>query len=180
MSNFLYMRGENGASGKFSTSGLLDMIHSIGNTKSMTMIEIGSYIGESTTIFAQNFKEVLAIDPHETYQEIDENKFAPSHLVYDEFIKNISKYNNIKHIRKTSDDAHINIYNTYDFVYIDGLHTYEQVKKDILNYKPYIKEAGIIGGHDYLDNWIGVKKAVDEMLGVPDFTFSDSSWYKKI
>ena len=180
MTNFLYMRGENGASGKYSTTGLLEMIQSIGNTKEMKMIEIGSYIGESTTIFAENFKKVIAIDPHQTYHEIDENKYAPSHLVYDEFIRNISKYDNIRHIRKTSDDAIIEINEKFDFIYIDGLHTYEQVKKDILNYKDLIKVGGIIGGHDYLENWFGVKQAVDEILGCPDFTFSDSSWYKKI
>jgi predicted O-methyltransferase YrrM len=174
------MRGANGASGSFSTSGLLDMIHSIGNTKEMTMIEIGSYIGESTIMFAENFKKVLAIDPHQTYDEIDENKYAPSHLVYDEFIKNTKTFNNIEHIRKTSDDAFLDIKEMFDFVYIDGLHTYEQVKKDILNYKPLIKETGIIGGHDYIHNWVGVVNAVDEILGRPDFIFNDSSWYKKI
>jgi hypothetical protein len=101
--------------------------------------------------------------------------------VYHEFNERISKYDNIKHIRKTSDDAisDLNGYN-FQFVYIDGLHTYEQLKKDIYNYKKLIEPSGFIGGHDYHSNWSGIIKGVDEVFGKPDLTFKDTSWIKKI
>jgi hypothetical protein len=68
----------------------------------------------------------------------------------------------------------------YDFVYIDGLHTYEQVKKDIENYKQLIRPNGFIGGHDYHpQGWPGVVKAVEETVGV-DKVFPDGSWIKKL
>ena len=51
--------------------------------------------------------------------------------------------------------------NDLDFVYIDGNHAYDYVKKDFENYYPKVKELGVIGGHDF--NVEGVKKAVLEV-----------------
>jgi predicted O-methyltransferase YrrM len=170
------MRGVNGVSGEFSTIGLIDMINQLGDTKEMTMIEIGAYIGESTSIFAENFKKVISIDPHLNYQEMSED----FNVVKDVYLKTISKYDNIAYINKTSDDALSHINENVNFVYIDGLHQYEQVKKDINNYKPLIKSGGFIGGHDYNIYWVGVKNAIDELLGQPDFVFKDTSWIKKV
>jgi hypothetical protein len=60
--------------------------------------------------------------------------------------------------------------NTYDIIYIDGDHSYEGVKSDLLSAYNKIKNGGYIMGHDYEMNMIkarisydfGVKKAVDE------------------
>jgi hypothetical protein len=70
--------------------------------------------------------------------------------------------------------------NVFDFVYIDGMHTYDQVKKDIKNYLPFLREGGFIGGHDYADNKEQVVKAVNEVIGQPDAVFQDTSWIKQI
>jgi len=173
------MRGENGASGKFSTIGLIDMIHYLHNTDKKTMIEIGAYIGESTTIFAQYFEKVISIDPHLNYHEIDKSDYVDFKIVKKEYLKNISKYNNIVYINKTSDEALADISEKVDFVYIDGSHDYEQVRKDILNYKNLLKHGGIIGGHDYIDIK-DVTLAINELLGIPTKVFLDSSWVKKL
>jgi predicted O-methyltransferase YrrM len=145
------------------------------------MVEIGSYLGESTTIFAKNFDKVISIDPF--LDDYDPNDiactFAPFEQVYQQFLKNISSFNNIQHIRKTSDDA-VNDIGKIDFLYIDGLHTYDQVKKDITNYLPKIEKGNFIGGHDYHPSWSGVMDAIHECLGKPDEIFEDFSWIKKI
>lgn len=49
-----------------------------------------------------------------------------------------------------------------DFIFIDGDHTYEGCKKDILCWLPKLKGSGWIIGHDYL--WPGVNQAVKELL----------------
>jgi hypothetical protein len=167
------------------TNGLKDLINSIKkyrDTKDMTMIEIGSYAGESTRLFADEFKTVISIDPF--MNDYDVNDPACHHMdltnVYYEFKKNINQYDNIKHIRKTSDDAISELSSIeVDFVYIDGLHTYEQVNQDIKNYLPIINENGFIGGHDFHKNWQGVINAVVENLGQPGNVFSDTSWLFK-
>lgn len=177
MSNFYNMRGGE------QTDGLLSMIKDLGDTSEMTMVEIGSYMGDSTTIFAKNFKKVISIDPF--INNYDDNEYpieyAELSLVYDKFIEKISSYNNIFHIKKLSDDAINDITEKVDFVYIDGHHTYEQVKKDITNYRKIIKDNGTIGGHDYSTNgWKDVIKAVNECLGLPDNIYVDCSWIKKM
>lgn len=168
------------------TSGLLDMIsyiNSFSDTKKMNMIEIGSYSGESTKIFSKFFNSVISIDPF--INDYDDNDITCTYMdltdVYERFNENISECENIQHIRKISDDAILEIKeHKVDFVYIDGLHTYEQVKKDIKNYVGLINNGGFIGGHDYHPNWQGVVNAINESLGVPNKTFTDTSWIFKI
>jgi predicted O-methyltransferase YrrM len=48
----------------------------------------------------------------------------------------------------------------FDFIYIDGDHTYEAVRDDAAAWWEKLKSGGVIAGHDY--GWEGVKRAVDE------------------
>ena len=48
-----------------------------------------------------------------------------------------------------------------DMVFIDGDHSYEGAKRDILDYKPLIRKGGFISGHDFGKE---VKEAVLELL----------------
>ncbi|MEK6882331.1 MAG: class I SAM-dependent methyltransferase [Nanoarchaeota archaeon] len=78
-----------------------------------------------------------------------------------DMIKKVTfKDNRVTFIQKTSDDSARIIPNDLDFVYIDGDHSYKQVKKDIGNYYPKIRKGGILAGHDI--NQSGVFKAVSE------------------
>ena len=62
-------------------------------------------------------------------------------------------------IRKTSDEFFKENNGKFDIVFIDGLHTYEQVKKDILNSVNCLNENGIILVHDCMPDSLG-KQAV--------------------
>lgn len=58
--------------------------------------------------------------------------------------------NRTKLLRMTSDEAVGLIENdSLDFVFIDGLHTYDQVKKDCINFFPKVKKGGVFAGHDF-------------------------------
>jgi hypothetical protein len=179
--NELYrMRNSDYTNGLIS---LIEYINTYSDTKEMNMIEIGSYSGESTKIFSKHFKNVLSIDPF--LNDYDSNDIACSYMdfnkVYLKFIENISECENIKHIKKISNEAILDLNNQeFNFVYIDGLHTYDQVKLDIKNYITLIKKGGFIGGHDYHENWGGVIKAINESLGTPDKIFQDTSWIFKL
>jgi predicted O-methyltransferase YrrM len=168
------------------TNGLMELIKTLGDNSNKTMIEIGSFVGESTVMFAKSFKEVIAIDPFlEGYDDQD----PTSHLfdfknVHQTYLERTGDHQNIRTIVSTSDNALADLKgNLYDFVYIDGLHTYDGVKTDIQNYLPLVKSGGVIGGHDYtnkIPHLVGVYNAVNEMFGKPDKVFADNSWIKYI
>jgi hypothetical protein len=180
--NFLYMRNAN-----FLVEGLKKLIDEsakhLGDLSQINMVEIGSYLGESTLIFAEKFKMVAAIDPYiNDYDQYDPTcSHADLNLVYEKFIENTSKINNIVHYRTTSDMFFEKKYITnVSIYYIDGVHTYEQVKKDITNSLKSESKKLIISGHDYSLNWKGVYDAIHDTIGVPDFVFEDTSFLKII
>lgn len=72
----------------------------------------------------------------------------------------------------------------YDFIFIDGDHSYEQCRKDIVNYMRLVKPGGIIGGHNYHKSpnsaHPGVHESVDEILGERVKLEEDFIWYVQI
>ena len=62
-------------------------------------------------------------------------------------------------VRKTSDSFFLENHQKFDIVFIDGLHIYSQVKKDILNSVKCLKPNGIVLVHDCMPDSIG-KQAV--------------------
>lgn len=73
-----------------------------------------------------------------------------------------------------------------DFVYIDGNHSEEAVKSDILTFFPFLKKGGLLSGHDYDANGTGVKKAVhwfcsehkyDCLFHVPEMNGKREDWW---
>jgi cephalosporin hydroxylase len=147
------------------------------------MIEIGSYMGESTMMFASTglFSTIYSIDPLEGDEEFNEIFGYDWDFVKSEFSNNLRMFNNIIHYKDYSYNV-VNKFddNSIDFIYIDGNHSYESVTKDLQLYLPKIKKGGFISGHDYCDFWDSTKKAIINEIGIPDETFIDTSWIKKI
>lgn len=157
-------------------------------SKNSTMIEIGSHMGESTMLFASSniFNKIYTIDPH-TGDEI----FNKTHgYSWDDIKKQFELNTRYFHNISLISDYSFNVAdrfddNSIDFIYLDGAHDYESVKRDLQLYLPKLKPRGIIGGHDYNDNdWPETCKAIHDIVGIPDTIFEDSSWikqkYKKI
>lgn len=117
---------------------------------------IGAEIGVDRGANAKDILDTLRIqklfliDPYENYIE----KGFFSSVVYSSLYmlqaKNIliDHEDKILFIKKRSDAAIVDLPASLDFVYIDGDHSYNGVKKDINNYFPKVKSGGVIGGHD--------------------------------
>jgi len=164
-----HMRGEQ------LRQGLRDLVETLPECD--TMVEVGSFAGESTEIFAESgkFKKIYAIDPwDEGYLKLIPKKH--SHTMRDvrkEFDKRMARFDFIVPMQMTGTEAAILI-GDVDFVYIDGLHDYDSVLEDL---QVWIPRTKIIAGHDYTNpKPNGVKKAVLETLGQPDKIFKDWSF----
>ena len=164
--------------------GLINLINDL-NIPVETMVEVGSYQGESTIIFAENIKTLktlYAVDPWV-------NGYAPGDVCSDEYPMDIVEsnfnirvkdYSVISKQKTTSEEFSKTIEDSsLDFVYVDGDHSYDSCKRDIQTWLPKIKKGGIIAGHDYLEIcFLGVVNAVNETFGNPDKTYEDTSWIK--
>ena len=126
--------------------------------------EIGVFEGNNALNILQTLpiKTLYLIDPYFTYYVEDNISKRISLEAYNVAKEKLGKFSQIKFIIKTSDEAHKDIHEPLDFLYIDGNHTYEYVKRDITNYYPLIKSGGIMGGHDYTRDFNGVVKASKE------------------
>ena len=172
-----------------SRDGLIDLVNKLGSDN-LTMVEIGSYKGESAEIFLKTGKvaRIYCIDPWQMFYDPDDGAaFTDMVKVEAEFDRRHANDSRVVKVRGTVDTfveqykSDPEFFKKIDFVYIDGLHTYEGVHHDIemvmANFKPRVA----IAGHDYyMDNWPGIVKAINELLGEPDATFSDGSWVKKM
>jgi hypothetical protein len=131
----------------------------------LTMAEIGVWTGAGTLIFSKYFDIIYAVDPwsgkHEV-EEIFDERFDKS----DKVIKTKSfSYDIVKEFDNGS----------LDIVYVDALHDYDNVKRDIIEWLPKVKKSGFLCGHDYWKKFPGVIRAVNE-LHKPIRMFKDSSW----
>lgn len=161
----------------------------IGQLKSkphMRGAEIGVFRGVFANRLLRNLPGIrtyYCIDPwkhYEDYKKIlransNEVKIPPNNA-YKAFLANTKKW---KHkviiVRAMSMDALPKIKDSsLDWVFIDGNHSYEYVKPDIIEWSKKVKVGGLISGHDFKDNMritrkvpFGVEKAVREL--VPKF-----------
>jgi predicted O-methyltransferase YrrM len=163
----------------------------IAELKPKTIIEVGSWKGQSTTSMAQACKKlglrskIYCVDTWLGADEFwpgtpDHNLYLkygyPS--VYYRFLSNVyhcgvqdiivpvpmpSKMG-ARYLKKNNVIA--------DLIYIDGSHEYEDVISDIDSYLPLVRKGGIFFGDDYY-GWPGVAKAVDEKFSKFDIRPAD-------
>ena len=178
---------------KYAKQGLQDLCDMVNLLlqRPISMIEIGSFSGDSAAIFAKNFESVICVDPWQSnYDSTGVDKASDPQLynmneVENEFNKLLTLYPNIIKLKTTSRIACKELKSEgkkFDMVYIDALHTYEGVKEDIMLWRSMVGEDGIISGHDYHSkHFPGVKKAVDEFFTQEQITtFLDSSWMVRV
>jgi predicted O-methyltransferase YrrM len=60
---------------------MIDWLNTIRPTSEMRMIEIGSYVGESTLMFANHFKEVISVDPYVNDYDLNDMARHTHHLI---------------------------------------------------------------------------------------------------
>ena len=142
------------------------------------VVEIGSFSGISSELFALHCKNISCVDLWDPYWEIGDKQIVE--FAEWSFDKMSSRYDNIVKIKNNSVEAANQFEDgSIDFVYIDAAHDYENVKRDLLAWMPKVKPGGFISGHDYrYDSGIQVYEAVNELFAQTHkiSTFPDSSF----
>jgi hypothetical protein len=124
--------------------------------------EIGVDDGENAEnmIKELNIDELYLIDPYiecDKYGDADKRKITA-------FQRMIKHSTHCRFLYDRSAYAAIVVPDGLDFVYVDGDHSYDAVKSDIMLYYPKIKNDGIMGFDDFSPRCPGVAKAVLEFI----------------
>lgn len=132
-------------------------------------------INSARILKALNIKRLYLVDPYTPYYEplIPETQI----LTYQNKVKT-DAHNFLKTyadktvwVTKTSDNAVNDITEPLDFCYLDGDHSYSQVKRDLENYGNLITQNGVLGGHDFSTEYMGLCKAIIE------YKLSHNNWF---
>jgi len=123
--------------------------------------EVGVRSGEFSETICKKVPEVklYCIDPWSPYGKVSQNR-------QDRYFRwarhRLAPYN-VEFIKKTSVEAALQIPDdSLDFVYIDGLHDFDNVMMDLLTWDKKVKKGGIVSGHDYFNMYMcGVIHAVN-------------------
>jgi hypothetical protein len=138
------------------------------NLKDISVLEIGSWLGASALSFAQGLKEhnaskgsITCVDAWKPFFDEEKNSgdvhknmqaMLGSDVAYNIFLHNVStlpKSILCQHLKGQSEGILPMLKNEqFDIIFIDADHTYEPVKKDILNSIPLLNDGGIICGDD--------------------------------
>jgi predicted O-methyltransferase YrrM len=158
------------------TEGLIDLCGVV--SKRDTLVEIGSFSGESAEIFAQCFSQVYCIDIWDLkFFGTSEFKGSPEDI----FLSRLAIFKNVTQIKSSGNDAVKQFKDkSIDCVYIDAMHEYKPVIEDIRAWTPKVAIGGVISGHDYDEKHLGVMLAVKEVFGKPDLVFCDNSWLVRL
>lgn len=118
--------------------------------------EIGVRTGKYSEIlckYVKGLEKLYSIDPWDlVFEDRTSHKYGMQrqHQFYQQAIRRLRKYSICELVRKTSLEAVRDIeYNSLDFVYIDGAHSFDYAMTDIIEWSKRVRSGGIISGDDY-------------------------------
>jgi predicted O-methyltransferase YrrM len=126
------------------------------------VLEIGSWVGFSAVAMARVAREVHAVDWHQGDDDAGRQNTLP------QLWKNLARYGVrdkvILHVGRSERVLPLFAPDIFDFVFIDGAHTTEQVRLDAWLTLPLVRHGGRIAFHDYEDERFGVTAAVRQLI----------------
>jgi hypothetical protein len=139
------------------------------------IIEVGSYRGRSTVALALGTQggsqlPVYAIEPHETFTGLLGGRFGPWDRV--EFFKNMLRTQCAETVRLVNVSSEViskGWHQPISLLWIDGDHSYEGTRRDFDCWAKFVIPTGLIAFHDSLDENLGPKKVIDEVLSSQEY-----------
>ena len=114
------------------------------------LLEIGAYKGRSISAFCtgDNNLRIVCVDTFKSHHQNDtkeDTQFA--------FLENLTFFNHPERVfplRCSSEQAsEILKDEAFDLIFVDGDHSADGVRSDIVNYFPKLRRGGLMFGHDY-------------------------------
>lgn len=135
--------------------------------------EIGVDRGEFACIFLDRFpqcSEYWAIDAYEPYPEMNFDRQADYLMAVTRLERHASRAKLVK--MASIEAAKLFEPGSLDFIYVDGSHSYPDVKADIQAWWSKLSPQGILAGHDFDEQPLheGVRRAVEEFARQIDKT----------
>lgn len=139
--------------------------------KNSIAAEIGVFKGDYSQRILEivNPSRLFLIDVWGDISHIYKDKLMADNAVHEERYRSVVKrfldYPQIRYIRSFS-DCMLDIFpdNYFDWIYIDGDHSYEGCKLDLNIAKRLVKPDGLILGHDHNYKFPGVVDSVKEFV----------------
>jgi len=131
-------------------------------------VEIGVAFGGHAEHLLENTSvhRLVGIDPYLHIPDYDDAMNLPQEVFDDLYfyvLGRLSRFGNRYFlVRGTSKEVAPHV-GPIDFVFIDGDHSYQGCRNDMVNYFPLLRPGGILAGHDYgYHEFPGIQKSVDE------------------
>lgn len=118
------------------------------------VVEIGSWLGRSTIALGLAAKKrgktkVVAVDPHLGQLRATAGEDEPTYGVFRRNIAAAGVDDVVEPMRTTSHEARPEILdNSVDLLFIDGLHDYENVRRDFNDWRSALAEGAIVAFND--------------------------------
>lgn len=141
------------------------------------VLEVGSFKGLSAWAMAIAAKSVWSVDTHKANSAGQQQ--MEDHTTLAAFQRAISRFSHVRYLISDSATAALSdaLPADFDMVFLDAMHTYEDVKGDIARWYPRVRPGGLMVFHDYgHDHFPGVKQAVDEQFGIQPLAVGTLMW----
>lgn len=150
-------------------------------------VEVGVHDGRNLIKLAKKNPDwfFYGIDPYQLgkWNDLyDKGDYQNLQNRFEKLINQTKQYKNIKILREFSVNASKSFEDqSVDIIFIDAIHTYKDLKDDILAWKNKVKEGGVLSGHDFNTNYYGVIAAVNELIGLDNYeVLHDSVWFTRV
>lgn len=166
----------------------LDFLRSNAKGK-LRILEIGSWLGRSSQGIVEGMNSPDSVltcldtwrgSDNESGHDIAKTAEDP---IYKSFCSNHSENIALGRVRVLRMDSHeglrflFNAGERFDFIFIDGNHSYESSSQDISLSLDVLSPGGLLCGHDL--GWEGINKALNEVLPNRYFQSNGSIWVMK-
>lgn len=150
----------------------IEKLHRRFDRKPIFMVEVGVFRGATSAALLGRFPflDLTLVDPWDSAPPYRDLQITPEMMrdAKAETIRRIAPYAERCRVLACCSDQAAWLFDdkTQHLIFVDGDHSLEAVRNDIMAWKPKVIDGGILCGHDYQRWQRGVRRAVDEL--VPD------------